>query len=60
MQIVEVGGTKYIVLATVPVDSPGYNSENLKDEWGADAILRNGDTLYMVRKLIEAEFKDIK
>ncbi len=60
MQIVEVGGTKYIVLATVPVDSPGYNSENLKDEWGADAILRNGDTLYPCQKTIDAEFEDIE
>ena len=60
MQIVEVGCTKYIVLATVPVDSPGYNSENLKDEWGADAILRNGDTLYPCQKTIDAEFEDIE
>jgi|TARA_B100001964_G_C14129491_1_gene552192 hypothetical protein len=60
VQIVEVGGTKYIVLATVPVDSPGYNSENLKDEWGADAILRNGDTLYPCQKTIDAEFEDIE
>ena len=60
MQIVEVGGTKYIVLTTVPVDSQGYNTDNLKTEWGANAILRNGNTLYLCQKTIDAEFEDIE
>ena len=36
-----------------------YSPEKLKQEWNADTVLRNGNTLYLADKLIEAEFEDI-
>ena len=36
-----------------------YSPEQLKHEWKADTVLRNGDTLYLADKLIVAEFEDI-
>jgi hypothetical protein len=37
-----------------------YSPEQLKREWDADTVLRNGNTLYLTTKLIEAEFEDIE
>ena len=58
-KIITVNNDRYEILGTIPADRD-YNSDELKNRWGADNILRNVDTLYMVRKLIEAEFEDIK
>jgi len=58
-KIITVNDDRFEVLGTIPADRD-YNPDELKNQWGADNILRNGDTLYMVRKLIEAEFEDIK
>tara|TARA_Y100000310_G_scaffold208895_1_gene209491 strand:- start:477 stop:659 length:183 start_codon:yes stop_codon:yes gene_type:complete len=58
-QLITVNNDRFEVLGTIPADRD-YSPDVLKKEWSADNILRNGDTLYMVRKLIEAEFEDIK
>ena len=58
-KIITVNDDKFEILGTF-LATKDYNPDELKNQWRADNILRNGDTLYMVRKLIEAEFEDIK
>jgi len=58
-QIATVNEDRYLVLGTVPVSSD-YSPEELKQEWNADTVLRNGDLLYITRKIINAEFQDLK
>ena len=58
-KIITVNDDRFEILGTIPADRD-YSPDELKNQWGADNILRNGDTLYMVRKLVIAEFKDIK
>jgi len=57
-QIITVNEDRYLVLGTVPA-TQDYSPEQLKQEWKADTVLRNGNTLYLTTKLIEAEFEDI-
>ena len=57
-QIITVNEDRYLVLGTVPA-TQDYSPEQLKQEWNADTVLRNGNTLYLTTKLIEAEFEDI-
>ena len=59
MKIITVGDERYMLLGKVSVDC-GYTVEELKTQWSsADAVLRNGNDLYICSKLIEAEFEDI-
>ena len=59
MKIITVGDERYMLLGKVSVDC-GYTVEELKIQWSlADAVLRNGNELYICSKLIEAEFEDI-
>ena len=58
-KIITVNVDRFEVLGKISADRD-YRPDELKKQWKADNILRNGDTLYMVRKLIEAEFEDIK
>ena len=58
-KIITVNNDKFEILGTFSTNKD-YNPDELKTQWRADNILRNGDTLYIVRKLIEAEFEDIK
>ena len=58
-KIITVNDDRFEILGTIPADRD-YHPDELKTQWRADNILRNDDTLYMVRKLIEAEFEDIK
>ena len=57
-QIITVNEDRYLVLGTVPVIQD-YSPEQLKQQWNADTVLRNGDKLYITRKILEAEFEDI-
>ncbi len=57
-QIITVKEDRYLVLGSFPA-TQDYSPEQLKREWKADTILRNGNTLYLAEKLIEAEFEDI-
>ena len=58
-QIITVNEDRYLVLGTVPVND-NYSPEQLKQEWKADTVLRNGNDFYLADKLIEAEFEDIE
>ena len=56
--IVDINDDRYEVLGTV-LASKDYSSEELKKQWNADTVLRNGNKFYMTKKIIEAEFKDL-
>ena len=58
-QIITVNEDRYLVLGKVPASSD-YSPEELKRDWNADTVLRNGNTLYLTTKLIEAEFEDLE
>ena len=58
-QIITVNEDRYLVLGTAPV-TQDYSPEQLKQEWNADTVLRNSDLLYITRKIINAEFQDLK
>ena len=58
-KLITVNNDRFEILGTIPADKD-YNPDELKTQWRADNILRNGDVLYMARKLIVAEFEDIK
>ncbi len=49
----------YVVRGTVSAETKVTNDE-LKKQFAADAVLRNGDKLYLCQKIIDAEFTDIK
>ena len=57
-QIITIKDERYLVLGTVQANRD-YSTEQIKREWGTDTVLRNGDTLYLANKIIEAEFEDI-
>ena len=57
-QIITVNEDRYLVLGTVPA-TQDYSPEQLKQEWKADTVLRNGNNFYLADKLIVAEFEDI-
>ena len=61
-KIINVNNDMYIILGTVLVDKVTNISTNeLKSRYSlADAVLRNGDILYICSKLIDAEFTEIK
>ena len=58
-KIITVNDDMFEILGTLPANRD-YNPDELKTKWRADNILRNGDVLYMARKIIVAEFEDIK
>ena len=62
MQIINVNDDRYVVQGTVSAHKvTNITTNQLKDRYSlADAVLRNGDTLYICMKMINAEFKDIK
>ncbi len=57
-RIITINEDRYLVLGTVPA-TRDYSPEQLKQEWKADTVLRNGNTFYLADKLIVAEFEDI-
>lgn len=60
-KIIKVQDTLYYILGTMSVESSNeYGTEYWKKQWGADAVLRNGDTYYYCSFIIDAEFEDIK
>jgi hypothetical protein len=53
MQIINVNDDRYKVTH--------LTTDQIKNRYSlADTVLRNGDTLYICMKVIDAEFKDIK
>jgi len=57
-QIITVKEDRYLVLGSFPA-TQDYSPEQLKQEWKADTVLRNGNNFYLAYKLIVAEFEDI-
>ena len=50
----------YVVRGTVSADVLNQvTTKQLKEQWNADTVLRNGDTLYLVDMIIVAEYEDI-
>lgn len=59
MDIIESNDIKYLLLGTVSVNTKTGYAE-LKQQWGADTILRQGDILYLCSNIIDVEFEDIE
>ena len=61
MQIINVNDDRYVVQGTVSAQKvTNITTDQLKDRYSlADTVLRNGDTLYMCMKIIDAEFDDV-
>ena len=60
MQIITINDDKYVVRGTVLADVLNQvTTKQLKEQWNADTVLRNGDTLYLVDMIIVAEYEDI-
>ena len=50
----------YYILGTMSVESSNERgTEYWKQQWGSNAVLRNGDTYYYCSLIIDAEFEDI-
>ena len=62
MQIINVNDDRYVVQGTVSAQNVTHlTTDQIKNRYSlADTVLRNGDTLYICMKVIDAEFKDIK
>ena len=60
MQIINVNDDRYVVCGTVSAHKvTDITTDQLKDRYSlADAVLRNGDTLYICMKTIDVEFED--
>ena len=60
MRIIDVDDIKYVVRGTVLASKVTHlSTEELKKQYSlADTVLRNGDTLYVCMKIIDAEFED--
>tara|TARA_B100000902_G_C26949775_1_gene735197 strand:+ start:68 stop:247 length:180 start_codon:yes stop_codon:yes gene_type:complete len=57
-RIISVNDDLYLIKGTVSVDTHFTTSE-LKKQYTADTVLRNGDFWYMCEKVIVAEFEDL-
>ena len=59
-QIINVGDTLYEVLGTMKSENADKDgTEVWKKRYNADSVLRNDNTLYFCRMIINAEFEDI-
>tara|TARA_R100000008_G_C3528721_1_gene138060 strand:- start:344 stop:535 length:192 start_codon:yes stop_codon:yes gene_type:complete len=61
LQIINVNDDRYVVRGTVSVNKvTNIPTDELKNRYSlTDAVLRNGDVLYLCMKIIDAEFEDI-
>ena len=62
MQIINIKDDGYVVCGRVSAQKVTHiSTDELKNQYSlADTVLRNGDTLYICMKIIDAEFEDIK
>ena len=59
-QIINVGDTLYEVLGTMKSENADKDgTEAWKKRYNADSVLRNDNTLYFCRMIINAVFEDI-
>jgi|TARA_Y100000310_G_scaffold32745_2_gene31019 hypothetical protein len=59
LKFVEIDNIKYVICGAVLADTK-IGFEELKKKYGADTVLRRGKEIYLCKKMIEAEFEDIK
>ena len=61
MQIINVNDDRYVVQGTVSAQKVTHlTTDQIKNRYSlADTVLRNGDTLYICMKIIDAEFEDV-
>jgi hypothetical protein len=57
-KIISSNDDLYLVKGKVSVNTT-FTTTELKKQWSADTILRNGDTYFVCEKIIEAEFVDL-
>ena len=58
MHIITIDDTLYTICGIVSVKTK-ITFEELKNRYSADAILQNGDKLYIGQTIIDAEFEEI-
>ena len=61
MQIININDDRYVVCGTVLAQKVTHlSTDELKSRYSlADTVLRNGDSLYICMKIIDAEYEDI-
>jgi|1_EtaG_2_1085319.scaffolds.fasta_scaffold221661_2 hypothetical protein len=59
MRLITVQDTMYEVCGKASSDTQ-YGYEQLKQMYRADTVLRNGNTLYLCRVVLEADFTEIE
>lgn len=63
-KVIEVNGTQYEIVRTLPV-SPGEAlpkelTDEMKTYWMAEKVFKNQNTYYFVNEIEEVEFVEIK
>ena len=61
MKLIKLEDSLYEIIHHYPNDLPvNLTAEKAKERWNCDTVLRGPDGIYMVRLIIDAEFKDIE
>tara|TARA_Y100001938_G_C7873415_1_gene321431 strand:- start:471 stop:641 length:171 start_codon:yes stop_codon:yes gene_type:complete len=55
MKIISLGDDRYLLRGTVSAHTH-FSTEELKKQYRADIVLRQGDKFYLCEKIIVAEF----
>ena len=55
MQIISLGDDRYILRGKVSAHTH-FSTEELRKQYRADIVLRQGDEFFLCEKIIEAEF----
>mgnify|MGYP001352020924 CR=1 FL=1 len=58
MKLIPLKGELYLLKGRVSVDT-NFTTEELKNQYTADTVLRRGQEWYLVEKVIEAEWEDL-
>jgi hypothetical protein len=56
-RLISVNDSLYLIKGTVSADIR-FTTDELKKQYSADTILRNGNEWFICSKVIEAEFED--
>lgn len=63
-KVIEVNGTQYEIVRTLPVSSgealPKELTDEMKTYWMAEKVFKNQNTYYFVNEIEEIEFVEIK
>jgi hypothetical protein len=58
VKLIPLKGELYLLKGRVSVDT-NFTTEELKNQYTADTVLRRGQEWYLVEKVIEAEWEDL-